>query len=98
MVMRSGYSAQTRRVGPPFRASATQHHDRRADVVVRLRDRPRAADAEARGRALGLERRRLQVVEGDEVLLDGAAPAGVDRLADAADDRAAGLLRVRDRP
>src|SRR3954451_3032466 len=83
MFMRSGYSAHTRSVRPLV--SATQHHHRRADVLVRLGNRAGAVDAEPGRGALVLERRRLEVVEADEVLRDGALAGGVDGLADPAD-------------
>src|SRR3954462_113690 len=82
MFMRSGYGAHTRSVRPLV--SATQHHHRRADVLVRLGNPAGAVDAEPGRGALVLERRRLEVVEADEVLLDGALAGGGDGLADPA--------------
>src|SRR3954467_13442768 len=82
MFMRSGYSAHTRSVRPLV--SATQHHHRRADVLVRLGNPAGAVDAEPGRGALVLERRRLEVVEADEVLRDCALAGGVDGLADPA--------------
>src|SRR4051812_3069352 len=94
MFIRSGYSAQTRSVRP---ASGTQHHHRRADVVVGLGDRARGLDAQPGIGALGLERRGLEAVEADDVLLDGPPARGVDGLADATDHGAVRLLADADR-
>src|SRR3954469_14457878 len=98
MFMRSGYSAQTRSVRPSRGPSATQHHHGGPDVGLGLGDRARALDPEARRLALGLERRGVEVVEADAILLDGEVAGRVDRLAQAADPRAFGFLVHGDRP
>src|SRR5215211_8960559 len=82
MFMRSGYSEQTRSSGD------TQHHHLRADVLCGWLDVAGRLDRKAGAGALGLERRRIEAVELDDVAAGVEGPVGRDGLADALDRHA----------
>src|SRR3954452_9979510 len=91
MFMRSGYSAQTRSSG------GTQHHHLRADVLWGWLDVAGRLDRKAGVGALGLERRRVDAVELDDVAAGVEGPVGRDDLADAFDRHAVTAVAHGDR-
>src|SRR6202162_5898430 len=92
MFIRSGYSAQTLSI-----RSATEHHHHAADVVGGGGNRPPPTGGEAAELRLGLERRRGQPVEPDQVVLLGPIAVGADRLAQALEHESVAVLTDRGR-
>src|ERR671930_347035 len=92
MFIRSGYSAQTRRV-----RSGTEYHHCRADVLERLRDAPPRLGAQAERRRLVLELLGLDAIELDDVVQRREGAIDRDDLAHPVDRGTIAEVAHRDR-